>query len=178
VKTESRIRLKSTAYHEAGHAVMAVHLKVPFALVSIDKDNDSAGQTYWSRSKRVNPELHFPLPHWMRAMIECHAIALLAGDAAERRFRPRRRFAGHSDKRDAYELLAFLDEGPRALELRERLARVLAKHYVDDLWDEIRAVARALMKYKKLKAAKVEAIVSQRLGSAIQKKWRVRTNQN
>jgi hypothetical protein len=69
---------EAVAYHEAGHAVIANYLEVPFSRASIEeREGHSLG--------RVDVK-----PDWRRRdWVEPYCVAALAGSFAQRRYNPR-----------------------------------------------------------------------------------------
>jgi len=69
-----------TAHHEAGHAVIAIQLEVPFSLASIDENSYSRGRVDAKPDRR------------RRDWAERYCVSVLAGPFAQRRYNPRSRW--------------------------------------------------------------------------------------
>jgi ATP-dependent Zn protease len=109
-------RRAATAFHEAGHAVVAFHLRMPVRDVSILASGDAEGRV-----------LHYAFPSWFQPDIETGARAekliadrvliALAGREAERRFSGRYNNAGAShDMAAAAELAMHVNSSAEATE--------------------------------------------------------------
>jgi hypothetical protein len=144
-------QLKVVAYHEAGHAVVAIGLGRVFTSVSIISTHESHGVTRFE-----------PPPNWYdpvgkiddrhRLFIEREVLIELAGDAAVLRFKGRRNWLGaRSDNESAVDQASYLFGG-KVLQaymafMRERaLATVVAEH----CWIQIEALAATLVEEREL----------------------------
>jgi ATP-dependent Zn protease len=75
----------ATAYHEAGHAVIAYLEDLVLREVSIVPTSDTLGHCRYAQAHHFNPEAR--VPPAMRARIAAHIMGSLAGPDAERRYR-------------------------------------------------------------------------------------------
>src|SRR5262245_17726030 len=94
--------LISTAYHEAGHAVAAIVKGIKVEKATIKPDKDYLGVVIQKRiQKSVRDALEYgsPTPA-KRERIEIHAIILLAGGIAERKYRGRYNHIGRGEDVD------------------------------------------------------------------------------
>jgi ATP-dependent Zn protease len=156
----------STAYHEAGHAVAAffLHLSIGRKGVTIipDKINNSLGSAHVLAQLRENPELSdSPRTH---VRIEDYAVMGLAGDVAEKKFHPRRRFGGHRDLNDAANLLSYISGSNEVVQARMNVAIRCARDLVNCRWKEITAVATDLLEKKTLTGREVKEIIVREWG--------------
>jgi hypothetical protein len=74
----------------------------------------------------------------------------LAGDAAQKKFNPRRRFGGQNDLHQAVELLGYISGSNEVTQARLNVAHAHARDLVNCRWEEITAVATALLDRKTL----------------------------
>ena len=75
--------LTPTAFHEAGHAVMATVLRKGWREVSIEPDEDAFGRTYMAKlGERFRPDIEVSTR--TRNIIEREVMIFLAGPEAER----------------------------------------------------------------------------------------------
>jgi hypothetical protein len=169
--------LPLTAHHEAGHAVAAIALRIPFAWVAVRPLSDYPGDD-WVRNLPHGENFDDsaygcvatpPLGRWGAIPVaRKHLISTFAGPMAEYRstgskHRPRIR---GKDRDDAIKLAALGVTGgyPRADDwpeydrlIRKSKARALA--LVDERWPEVQAVASALMEERFLTRREVGKIV-------------------
>ena len=94
-RTEPVLQLRATAYHEAGHAVVAVFQRYAPAIrrVTITRTGDCLGSVDHYRLSSFHPDSRSDLK--TQARLEARAIVMLGGPAAEARFRGRRNHKGH-----------------------------------------------------------------------------------
>lgn len=85
----------ATAYHEAGHAVMAWKLGIALKKVTIVPDEDSAGSCYHAKIVRGRYPECDDSPH-TRIRMEKLAMVSLAGPVAQRLYSPRSIRHSHS----------------------------------------------------------------------------------
>jgi hypothetical protein len=152
--------IAGVAHHEAGHAVLAAVLHVPFAYVTIEPDKTSFGHvtTLWSDGFR--PDIKGDLR--TRAKVEAHAIVSLAGPAAEARFAGGVVVAGGDiDRSHAVGFATWLSGTPEETEAFVQLWEIQARQRVsqDWIWSAIEAVAKELLVQRRLGAARVRAVV-------------------
>jgi ATP-dependent Zn protease len=142
-----------TAYHEAGHAVAAFFLGLWIGRRGVtivpNKAKNTLGSAHVSKQLRENPDIDVSPRTFVR--IEADAVVCLAGDLAQKKIDPRRRFGGQQDLHDAVSVLSYISSGSdEILSLRLKIAKLRARDLVDDRWQEIVAVAAALLDRKTL----------------------------
>jgi hypothetical protein len=91
--------------------------------------------------------------------IENRAAMCMAGDVAEKKFNPRRRYGGHKDLQHALDLLGYISGSIEINKARLNVAIFEARHLVEMRWIEIIAVANALMEHKTLTAEQVRDVI-------------------
>lgn len=155
-------QLWATAYHEAGHAVAAVHLGVGIGRlgVSIVPSDGAAGTCHTNKTFSGSPDAH--TTDRMRLGAEKRAIILFAGPAAQRKYRSSsvRNYHGHSDRHGAVDLMNCFVGSNRELEAYINWLRIRAEQLVaiPFAWKTIEAVAAALFERKHLTAQEVKNI--------------------
>lgn len=159
--------LQATAYHEAGHLLVAWRENITIHSVSII-DNPkigSAGRVYLRnpldgarRSKAVTKR--------SRRRLEGLVRYFLSGALAQKRFNPRsyRRWHDEDDRKQARKIIKRLagaddDAARAALKHLEAQARDMLSE--ERSWLCVEAIAAALMERKELKAGEVRAIIKQ-----------------
>jgi ATP-dependent Zn protease len=158
--------LELIAYHEAGHALMAVLLGGQVRLVTIEPDNDDGPsrdgdtQVLWRAAEMGEKEFA------KRAVQVCLAgpVAemIYSGDPYHPGLIPQ--WAG--DWRDAWSAAARLhpDERKRLQFLEQTSIQLYHRLNVDDLWAALAALADHLLAHETLEGEQVEEIVAQWLG--------------
>jgi ATP-dependent Zn protease len=156
-----RVSERATAYHEAGHAVAAFFLNLSIGRRGVtivpNKQEHTLGAAHVLRQLRANPE--YAMPPRTHVRIEKIAVMCLAGDAAERKFSPRRKFGGEQDIRNAVDLLDYLSGSQQITQARLKVADLEARQFVKLHWKQIVAVAKALLKHKTLTAQQVREVI-------------------
>jgi ATP-dependent Zn protease len=147
---------RSTAYHEAGHTVVAYRLGVKIEHVSIVPDHDSRGHF-------AHGYLFCARGHGSdRANLERAIKICLAGPLAQAQFHRRSyRRHGRHDYDCATGLARYLagSAGEREfLRYQERQTKSLVEH----LWNEIDAVAQALLERDHLSGTEVKGVIAAR----------------
>ena len=162
-KREITKREWDTAYHEAGHAVAAFLLGLRIGRNGVtvvpDKIEQTLGTAHVLARLQERPDVSVsPRTH---VQIENHAVMCMAGDVAEKKFRPRRHYGGQTDLLHATDLLSYISESNEITTARLNVATLRARSLVELRRREITAVANALVERKTLTAEQVrEAICS------------------
>ncbi len=162
--------LQLTAYHEAGHAVAAWHVRLTSKHLSIIPDDSSAGRHFpGPYFPGVNPEFD-DSPKCQRRL-ENKALVCLAGPAAQRRFSPRgyRWVHGDTDYRHAVELLSYTSPEPDELGAYVGLIEIRARNFVGrrDMWAAIKALAAALLDRGEIPGREIKPIILQACQKAL-----------
>jgi ATP-dependent Zn protease len=159
-----RKREWDTAYHEAGHAVAAFILDLRIGRNGVtvvpDKIKQTLGMAHVLMQLQENPDV--PVSPRTHVRIEKHAVMWMAGDAAEKKFRPGRHYGGRKDLQDAADLLGYISGSNEITEARLKVAKLEAHSLVELRWREITAVANALVERKTLTAEQVHEVICSR----------------
>ena len=159
--------LQATAYHEAGHLLVAWRENITVHSVSIiaNRKIGSAGRVYL-RSPLDGARRSKAVTKRSRRRLEGLVRYFLSGTLAQKRFNPRsyRRWHDEDDRKQARKIIKRLagadDEMARAaLKHLEAEARDMLSE--ERNWLCVEAIARALMERKELKAGEVRAIIKQ-----------------
>lgn len=146
-RTKELGRQQSSAYHEAGHAVVAysLHISLGRKGVTIVPDFEShfLGSTHIVLRLRANPE--YATSARVHVLIENYAVMCIAGDEAERKFSSRRTFGGQRDLQNAVELLDYISGSSEIANARLRVAQLQARSRINNFWEPIVAVATKLL---------------------------------
>jgi hypothetical protein len=107
-----RARDLSTAYHEAGHAIIAWQFGIHLHHVTIEPDKDSHGKLIGNLVAGIVKLDVGLIPPRVQRRVENYAVQALAGLAAQRRYNPRslRSHHGYSDRGNVIDLLSYLCE--------------------------------------------------------------------
>jgi len=158
-----------TAYHEAGHSVVAVKLFSKFVYVTIRENENSFGRVrFRQKPKRViDCLLHRGCPRSRvreletREFCEKQIIIGFAGRIAEEKYSGHTVEQGHEDDYELVQqgIVEFGGDkippntGQIPLHIQEVYRQWLlarSKHMVDSYWSEVDAVAQALIKRERL----------------------------
>ena len=159
-------RLVVTAYHEAGHAVARLWLHLPFKEASvIPKSTEGTLGHVLARPHPpwFNPERDRKSPR-ARARMEDEIISRLAGQVAEAKFTSRKpRHGMESDNQRALDIAMYVgsEETVRAY-WRYCFART--QDLVSARWREIKFVAEALAKGRRLTREQVMEVINKLYG--------------
>lgn len=161
-KREITKREWDTAYHEAGHAVAAISLGLSIGRNGVtvvpDKIKQTLGTSHVLSQLRERPDV--PVSPRTHVQIENRAVMDMAGDVAEKKFRPRRYYGGQTDLLHASDLLSCISEANDITEARLKVAILRAQSLVGRRWREITALANALVERKTLTAKQVREVIS------------------
>lgn len=154
---------EATAYHEAGHAVVALAQGLRMERVTIKPSEGSHGHARASLDELKGVLMNGEVAgRRLRNQIEKHMRQRLAGSISQRRFRPLSYRSHHSRDDDEFvlDLSAHLGLSPeeanvRIAQLGDETDRLIKAH-----WPEIIAVATALLERETLSAAQLRRIVS------------------
>ncbi len=169
--TKGPSQLERTAYHEAGHAVVAFHLRVKVVSVSIIREDGSLGRVHHKYPSAFTPDLRDDSRAKRR--VETEIIWTLAGLAAEERLTGRCNWQGaNSDLHEAVDVASYVTGSDRELTayieyLREHARNLVA---VGHTWAGIKAVANELLQCQEMSAAKARQIMHTGIEAAIRER--------
>jgi hypothetical protein len=148
------------AHHEAGHAVVALSLGQAFQRVTIEPDHPgSLGHVHQEWSKKFDPYMA-GCDARSRRLVEGRVIILLAGRAAGKKLAGTRRggWGSGSDHNYAIDCLLLLTGSPEELGPYYELLDVRARGYVKREWPAIKALAKTLLRERRLTYRKARKI--------------------
>lgn len=155
-----RRQLKATAYHEAGHAVVAFESRVPIKSISIIPDDKSLGRV--ALGGEPPPTGGSVYDRRAERWIEFHVMFCLAGVAAEKRFTGRHNWGGaKSDTGDVADWALHLHGGNARLAqkyIAYKLELAKAKVERPHIWVQIEALAEALLEHRTLNSRRARKI--------------------
>lgn len=148
--------LRNTAYHEAGHAVVAwvIEPRVSFKQVSIVPGEGSLGHMLHTRlPRRIVDQIEYGLSPMGRLHLESYAIVSFAGRIAESKHRECPvRWGHHGDYGDVADYILRVCGDDRDLQKAwSSWMHLQAKATVNQYWPEIQSVAAALLEKKTLR---------------------------
>jgi ATP-dependent Zn protease len=158
--SRSQRRDLTTAYHEAGHVVVAHSQQTIVKRVTIELGDGYHGVTESvGFSRRMRPDVEVTIR--TRDRIERQARILLAGEIAQRRKAPRsvRNVHHQTDCERAVDFLDYPCASDRELSLYIKLLRVQTEQLIELYWPEIETVARALIERRTLNAREVREVI-------------------
>lgn len=155
-----------TAYHEAGHAFMAVYLGARVRSVTIDPDHDDGPDRFgdtqieWDRSRFSDREFH-----------EKSVFVALAGPVAEAIHRREPYHPGFvaewaSDWQEAWKAASplFPERQARLKFLEQVTAQLYRLLNRDEIWAAVAAIVDNLLAHDRLEGDEIDEIVSTWLG--------------
>ncbi len=151
--------LARTAYHEAGHAVLAHMGGLRVLGMSIERDGDSFGRTFYTHQA---PRLGSGGAGTARACrrVEAYIVCYLGGVEAEARFAGRRdRDGASADLQEAMEAASRLVLCEEELNACLRWLAVRARYLVVIYWPLIDGLARRLLRSQTMSAHQVQETI-------------------
>lgn len=148
---------RATAFHEAGHAVLAITLGRPVEKVTIERNSLRLGQVQMSK-RRGQP---------IKDALEAQALILLAGVVAEARIVGRYNWPGaQQDMIGVRQLARYRGATDKQVERLQQRWLDKTEHLVDDpdTWLAIERVAEELVTKKSLSGRAVQHIVDRTMG--------------
>jgi hypothetical protein len=153
----------ATAYHEAGHAVVALHLGQKIgrkgAAIVPDAGFDGCVHIPILLTKTIETE---PTDR-MRLLAEKHAVMSLSGIEAQRRYRPSsvRNYHASQDYHNAADIIGYFCESPEELDAYLRLLHIRAKALIQSpaIWGSVERVAAALLERNRLTGADLRSLI-------------------
>lgn len=154
----SKKRRAATAYHEAGHAVVAVEERLGIRLVTIVPNEELLGFVLEAPLPRdFKPDIG--MNSRIRNRIESEARVCFAGHIAQKRAYPRSHRLDGRDIQRAVDLVSYLVPQSKVLGAYLNLLYLQAENLVDFNWQEIEAVANALLERDTISGSEVRRIV-------------------
>ena len=155
-------QLRATAYHEAGHAVVALWegARRPRRVTIVRQDDTLGRVTHVAWGVRFRPDVELTLSR--ARQLQAGIDSLLAGVVADRRGTGRRHnWAGaSSDFQQAVDLASYLNNGSsRQITLYLAWREQCVRDAVEARWSEVERVAQALLSRHALKGDEVRRIV-------------------
>ena len=154
-------RLKSTAYHEAGHAVACYFLHFPFKYLTIEPEKDTLGHVKrFPHPKSFHPDYEGDTKTLNR--IEKNIITSYSGSAAEFILTGKYNSGGGTDSQYARELADHYCGGPEETEAFLKWMWERTINWVqnpDFHWDAVEALAQELLKKSRLTSKEAKQII-------------------
>ena len=155
-----------SAYHEAGHAFMAIYVGARLRSVTIEPDWDDGPERF------ADIQVEWPLDQFTdRELHEKSVLVALAGPVAEMIHRGEPYHPGFvaewaSDWVTAWQAMAPLipDERQRLTYLEQATRELYQLLQQDDRWAAVAAIADHLVAHETLEGEEVEEIIAQWLG--------------
>ena len=165
-------RLIKTAYHEAGHAVAAFFLRLPFRHITIEPEGESLGHVLCDNALGKKTDLHindalYEMNARVERRIEASVICDFAGLAAEAKYAGRHDWRGaasdfHNSVKYASYVCGCVQEETEAY---LKLQRIRAKNMmnVGFQWAAVEALAEALLERRTIGCRTARKIIRKAL---------------
>lgn len=153
--------LTATAHHEAGHAIAALHERIPFQFVTVVPTSGTLGRVeLFCPPTLVSDVKAGNVP---RKRLESEILVSLCGPEAERRFIGEHNHQGaNSDLRWSVDLLAMHAGSDDEVRAWIALMQIRAAGFVEGYWEEIASLADALIERKTMKRTHVRKLLASR----------------
>jgi len=155
------MRIEVTAYHEAGHVIVAWHCRLPHQSVSIKADKTTFGRAIHSnplRGRNLNRDAT------LRTYAIAHKLIMIcfAGPLAQRRYAPRShwRGAGEEDNRIATDLACELERSSETATALMQYLKMRTADLVQARWEVIDRFAQVLLEKRELKGKVLNAAIT------------------
>jgi hypothetical protein len=159
---KKNLSCQAIAYHEAGHAVAAIHHQVRITKATIKGTVDLKGYVdHHNPLHGAHPDAE--TPRRTRSRIENLVAVCYAGPIAERRFNVRtyRHFHAQSDYERAANLAGYLVGSDKELEAYLKWLWVRTENFVEqEWWEQIQTVAELLLDRETVNGASIRELVS------------------
>lgn len=165
-RTARKKTLLTVAHHEAGHAVAAIYLGIPFQYATVLAEEDSLGHVLFKRAPKWACNEYSPRRLRQREYWEHKVIVGFAGRIAEEHFLGRgTRYGHHSDYQNIVDCgLPFWGANPEVHIHWFRWLHAQSKELVIRRWRDISAVANALIESETLSYQEIRNLVNKLYG--------------
>lgn len=153
-------QLTRTAYHEAGHTISAIHLKLSFQYVTINQKGSILGFTRNKLPKWFDPNI---IDERIEKRIIKEIVNFYSGEATEFILtRKHHSLEANSDYKHIVKLAYSIYGNKNDMEILLRRMEKRAYDYVKKphIWQQIKLIAEELLKRKVLKANEVRKIIA------------------
>ena len=158
----ARAQLESTAYHEAGHAVVKHCLHVNVKKVTIVPKDGCLGSVSGSRATGKH-QLDVDNSNRARLKMERDVMGLLAGRIAQRKFNPKsyRHVHGSHDLHEAIDILSYFTGSNSELKAYHHFLNIRTENLINTpmVWTMVQAVAKELLLHKTLTGDQVKKAI-------------------
>jgi hypothetical protein len=158
-------QLKSTAYHEAGHAVAAWWLNIGLRRKGVTIVPDRAEGILGSSTSRqtIGRGIEWATSDKNRIRVERRVQMMLAGEVAQRRFAPGsvRHYHAESDRIKAIDALSYFAADQRELEAWLKLLYIRTENMFanPNIWRATEVLATALMQRQTIGGKEAKEII-------------------
>lgn len=158
-KNRRGISIKRTAYHEAGHAVVAYILRVRLKEATIIPNEDYLGMVKHGRGQNIQPE--WEINRKTRDELERRTMVLLGGNVAENLLTDKRSMAGsYDDYHQVVDLLSYLADPEETSKYIEWLwYRTKSNLGVDYWWLATQRLAEELLEHQYLRGKRIREVI-------------------
>ena len=160
-----------TAFHEAGHAIVAFKLNIRLKKVSIVGGEGYRGSVWHSGFIGGRPDVE--TTDKMVCSAERQVMVSLAGLESQRRYRKSsvRNYHGHSDYQSAFNMLFRFSSRPEEVKLWLKLLQIRTRNIVESpmWWPVIEGFAALLLEKRSMTGPEAEAGIRQQLDAQLER---------
>jgi hypothetical protein len=150
----------AVAFHEAGHAVAAVHHRIRITKATIKGAAETKGRII-HHNPLVNAHPDVGTSAKTRPRIEHRIVVSFAGPIAQRRFNARtcRHYNAHEDYVTATNLAGYLVGSDKERDAYLNWVWVHTENFIEQEWPQVETVAKWLLEHETMTGAAIRKLV-------------------
>lgn len=164
------MKIKRTAYHESGHAIMSFFLKIPIKKITIIPNKKYGGCVTNKFPKDINS---IGWDNKYKKLIEKHIMVLMSGHIAEKIFFKRVGRRSVSDDHSISDLITHIYSEPKVINAYLKYLNILATTMMESeqFKPVVKELAKILLKKKELKGKECKNTIYEIMNNQM-REWR------